>query len=188
MAKLVSINQKVNELVRLAQSSNQKAQLALYDRYSGKMLSVCRQYIKDLQFAEDIMIIAFHKAFININKYEPFGSFEGWLRQIMIRECISYLRVHKNKFGLIEIDEYHFRQQPVDVLNDETDEIQNAIDHLPIGCKTVFNLYVIDGYKHKEIAELLDVSIGTSKSQLSHAKKLLKKSLANLKPKKNGTE
>lgn len=188
MAKLVSINQKVNELVRLAQSSNQKAQLSLYDRYSGKMLSVCRQYIKDLQFAEDIMITAFHKAFININKYEPFGSFEGWLRQIMIRECISYLRVHKNKFGLVEIDEDYFHQQPIDTFSNETDEIQNAIDHLPVGCKTVFNLYVIDGYKHKEIAELLDVNIGTSKSQLSHAKKLLKNSLANLKPKKNGTE
>ncbi|WGD34677.1 sigma-70 family RNA polymerase sigma factor [Olleya sp. YS] len=188
MAKLVPINQNVNELVRLAQSSNQKAQLALYDRYSGQMLSVCRQYIKDLQFAEDTMITAFTKAFLNINKYQPFGSFEGWLRQIMIRECISYLRVHKNKFGVVEIDDHYFVQKPFDSLSNDTDQIQNAIDSLPIGCKTVFNLFVIDGYKHQEIARLLKISIGTSKSQLSHAKRLLKNSLANLKSKNNGTE
>jgi RNA polymerase sigma-70 factor (ECF subfamily) len=188
MAKLVPINQSVNELIGLAKKSNQKAQLALYDKYSGKMLSVCRLYIKDLQFAEDVMITAFHKAFLNINMFEPYGSFEGWLRRIMIREAISYLRIQKNKFNVVEIGDYHFVQQTFNTSRNVSSEIQIALDQLPVGCKTVFNLYVIDGYKHQEIAELLSISIGTSKSQLSHAKKLLKKRLANLKSRDNGTE
>ncbi|RED45494.1 RNA polymerase sigma-70 factor (ECF subfamily) [Winogradskyella eximia] len=188
MSKLVSINQNVSELVGLAQKSNQKAQLALYDTFSGKMLGVCRQYIKDLQFAEDVMITSFHKAFQNINKYEPYGSFEGWLRRIMVRECISYLRIQKNKFNVVEIGDYYFTQ-PVSTTDNSTSEIiQNAVDQLPIGCKTIFNLYVIEGYKHREISELLNVSIGTSKSQLAHAKKLLKSSLANLNNTENGTQ
>ena len=73
-------------------------------------------------------------------------------------------------------------------LNSTSEIIQNAVDRLPIGCKTIFNLYVIEGYKHREISELLNVSIGTSKSQLAHAKKLLKSSLANLNNTENGTQ
>ncbi|OBX21742.1 MULTISPECIES: RNA polymerase sigma factor [Bizionia] len=189
MAKIRPINQKIDELIRLAKASNHKAQLALYDKYSNKMLGVCRQYIKNLQFAEDVMITAFHKAFVNINKYEPYGSFEGWLRRIMVRESISYLRIQKNQFNVVEIEDYHFIQQPArTTLNDQLDVIQNAIDTLPIGCKTVFNLYVIEGYKHYEIADLLTISIGTSKSQLAHARKLLQNQLANLNSESNGTE
>jgi RNA polymerase sigma-70 factor (ECF subfamily) len=187
MSKLVTINISVKELVELAQASNQKAQLALYDRFSAKMLGACRAYIKDLQFAEDVMITAFHKAFLNIEKYEPYGSFEGWLRRIMVRECISYLRVQKNKFNTVEIEDYHLEHDSINVKDSDSDVIAGVLDELPVGCKTVFNLYVIENYKHKEIAELLNISIGTSKSQLAHAKKLLKARLANLKLKNNGT-
>lgn len=186
MSKLIPINKNINELISLAKTSNQKAQLALYDRYSAKMLSVCRQYIKDLQFAEDVMVTAFYKAFKNIKKFKPYGSFEAWLRRIMIRECISYLRVQKNKFNVVEIKDYYFTQHPQSTSSNISDEIQNAIDQLPVGCKTVFNLYTIDGYKHKEIAELLKISVSTSKSQLAHAKKLLRSYLVNLKLKNYG--
>lgn len=188
MSKLVTINQSVNALVELAKESNQKAQLALYDKFSGKMLGICRQYIKDVQFAEDVMITAFHKAFQNIDTYEPYGSFEGWLRRIMVRECISYLRIQKNKFNVVEIGDYYFAQSVFQTDGSISDVIQNAVDQLPIGCKTIFNLYVIEGYKHQEIAALLKISTGTSKSQLSHAKKLLKNSLSHLYLKENGTK
>lgn len=151
------------------------------------MLGCCRHYIKDLQFAEDVMITAFHKAFLNINTYEPYGSFEGWLRRIMVRDCISYLRIQKNKFNTVEIQDYHIKQPVFDTFSSEADTIQYLVDLLPIGCKTVFNLYVIEGYKHREIAEVLNISVGTSKSQLSHAKKLLKTQLVNLKTRQNGT-
>lgn len=188
MAKLVPIHQNVDELIRLAKQSNQKAQLAIYDRFSAKMLGLCRQYIKDLHFAEDVMITAFHKGFQNIHKYEPYGSFEAWLRQIMIRECISYLRVQKNKFSVVEIKDYQFIQQPTNKFSTQAHEIQSALDLLPIGCKTVFNLYIIEGYKHREIADLLGVSVGTSKSQFAHAKKLLKCFLTTINAKHNGTQ
>lgn len=189
MAKILPINQKVDELIRLAKASNHKAQLALYDKYSDRMLGVCRQYIKDLQFAEDVMITAFHKAFVNIEKYEPYGSFEGWLRRIMVRESISFLRVQKNQFHVVEIEDSHFVQQPLKTtLNDQSEVVQNAIDKLPIGCKTVFNLYVVEEYKHHEIADLLKISIGTSKSQLAHARKLLQNQLAHLNLESNGTK
>ena len=188
MSKLLPINQSINELVSLAKVSNQKAQLALYDKYSAKMLGVCRQYIKDLQFAEDVMITAFHKSLQNIHKYEPYGSYEAWLRQIMVRECISYLRVQKNKFSVIEVYDYHLGSETFNTSASISGEIQRAIDQLPVGCRTVFNLYVIEGYKHREIAELLSISSGTSKSQLAHAKKLLKAYLNNLNLKNYGTE
>ncbi|MGJ8550364.1 RNA polymerase sigma factor [Winogradskyella wichelsiae] len=188
MSKLRTINQSVDLLVELAKEYNQKAQLALYDKYSGKMLGVCRQYIRDLQYAEDVMITAFHKAFQNIEKYEPYGSFEGWLRRIMVRECISYLRIHKNKFNVVEIGDYHFIQPASKTEDLTSDVIQKAVDQLPTGCKAIFNLYVIEGYKHREIAVLLKISIGTSKSQLAHAKKLLKNSLIQLNLKENGTK
>ena len=188
MSKLVPINISVKELVALAQASNQKAQLVLYDRFSAKMLGACRAYIKDLQFAEDVMISAFHKAFLNIHKYEPYGSFEGWLRRIMVRECISYLRVQKNKFNTVEIEDYHIEKESIKDTSTDSDVIAGVLDELPVGCKTVFNLYVLEDYKHKEIAELLNISIGTSKSQLAHAKKLLKIRLASLKLKNNGTQ
>ena len=189
MTKLISINQNVDKLVKEAKASNQKAQLALYDRYSAKMLGACRQYIKDLQYAEDVMITAFHKALLNIKKYEPHGSFEAWLRQIMVRECISYLRIQKNKFNTVEISDSYFTQKPQHILCEDFDTVQHAIDQLPVGCKTIFNLYVIEGYKHQEIADLLGISAGTSKSQLAHAKKLLRKHLLNLNSKyNNGTE
>lgn len=186
MSKLISMNQSVNELIRLAKKSNQKAQLTLYDLYAPKMLSTCRQYINDLQFAEDTMLIGFQKTFQNLNKYEPTGSFEAWLRKIMIRECISYLRIRKNKFDVVEIYDHYFSVQVVENYDETLNDVQSAIDKLPVGCKTVFNLFVIDGYKHKEIAELLKISVGTSKSQLAHAKSLLRAQLAHLKPNNYG--
>ncbi len=187
MPKLISMNQSVKELIRLAKTSNQKAQLALYDLYAPKMLSVCRQYIRDLQFAEDVMLIGFQKTLQNINKYKPIGSFEAWLRQIMVRECISYLRVQKNRFSVVEVYNHNFSNQVIENYDNTLDDVQSAIDSLPVGCRTVFNLYVLEGYKHKEIAELLRISLGTSKSQLAHAKTLLRKRLAHLKSNYYGT-
>lgn len=186
MAKRIFMTHNVNRLVELAKKSDRKAQLALYDMYASKMLGVCQQYIRDKHFAEDTMLVAFHKALSNLKKYDPYGSFEGWLRRIMVRECISYLRVQKNKFDVVELEEYTFQNEFVTITNEE-DEVQQAINTLPVGCKTVFNLFVVEGYSHKEISVLLKISVGTSKSQLSHAKKLLKCKLSQVNEKENGT-
>ncbi len=166
------------KVINLHQENNRFAQQQVYSRFSPKMLSVCRQYIKDLHQAEDIMITAFMKVFTNLKHFEHKGSFEGWVRRIMINECISYIRVQK-KINFIE-DEYYTEEGFNNIdSNLNVEEIQFLIDSLPDGCRMIFNLYVVEGYKHQEIAAMLFINEGTSKSQLSHARKMLKEKMSN---------
>jgi RNA polymerase sigma-70 factor (ECF subfamily) len=180
--KVINLHQEENETIDLAVANNRQAQQRIYSKFSPKMLSVCRQYIKDLQLAEDVMITAFMKVFVNLGRFENKGSFEGWIRRIMVNECISFIRVQK-KVHFIE-DSAGFEE--VDNVADiqfSIDDIQNLIDSLPDGYKIVFNLFVIEGYKHKEIASMLGISEGTSKSQFSHARRILKNQINILKNK-----
>lgn len=184
--KVIPLFQEEKKLIQLAVVQNRQAQQQLYARFSPKMLGVCRQYIKDLHHSEDVMITAFMKVFTNLKNFEHKGSFEGWIRRIMINECISYLRVnHKMHYS----DEENFVEESFDAIGDQfsADEIQSLIDTLPEGYKMVFNLYAIEGYKHQEIASLLGITEGTSKSQLSHAKKALQYQINSLKSRENGT-
>ena len=185
--KVINLHQEEQETIRLAVGNNRQAQQMIYAKYAPKMLSVCRQYIKDIQFAEDLMISSFMKVFVNLQKFENKGSFEGWIRRIMVNECISFLRVNK-KMKYTE-DEF-FVEESFDAIGDQfsVEEIQTLIDTLPEGYKMVFNLYAIEGYKHQEIAQLLGISEGTSKSQLSHARKMLQQQINCLKNKQNGTK
>ena len=133
------------------------------------MLGVCRQYVKDLHHAEDLLLQGFFKVFTNINKFENRGSFEGWIRKIMVNNCISYLR-KKNVFDLSDQD-FVFNDSATESLeNTSVEDIQNLIDQLPKGYKMVFNLYAIEGYKHSEIAKKMNISESTSKSQLFKAR------------------
>ena len=185
--KVINLHQEEKELIKLAVESNRHAQHQIYSKFSPRMLSVCRQYIKDLHQAEDIMIIAFMKAFTNLKKFKHEGSFEGWIRRIMINECISYIRVHK-KVMFIE-DENYFEESFNTIESQfSVEDLQFLIDRLPDGYKMVFNLYAIEGYKHQEIATLLGINEGTSKSQLSHARKMLQSNINKLKNYENGTE
>ena len=151
--KVIKLHQQLSVLIDLASANDRKAQQEIYTRFAPKMLSVCRMYIKDLQHAEDIMLTGFMKVFSKINNFEDAGSFEGWIRRIMINECLDKIRTAKKihfiddeteiKDGLGEID-----------CNLGIEEIQTAIDNLPEGYKMIFNLYAIEGYKHKEIADI----------------------------------
>jgi RNA polymerase sigma-70 factor (ECF subfamily) len=185
--KIIHLHQEETKLIKLAVENNRQAQQQLYSRFSSKMLSVCRQYIKDIQLAEDVMITAFMKVFTNLNKFEHKGSFEGWIRRIMVNECISYLRVQK-KVKFVE-DEIYV-EESFNAIDSKfsIDQIQFLIDALPDGYKMVFNLYAIEGYKHNEIAKMLGINEGTSKSQLSHARKMLRTQITILKKQDNGTE
>ncbi len=179
--KILPIRYTMNKSIKKAKKGDSRAQKAIYTQYSPKMLSVCRLYISGLHFAEDVMMKGFLKCFLHINNYQFKGSFEGWLRRIMVNECISYLRVQKNKF---EYQELHIveNQSKIDSFYIEqiaVEEIQQFIDELPIGCRTVFNLYAIEEYGHEEIAETLNISESTSRSQLFYARKLLKKKIKN---------
>lgn len=164
-----------SELINQVQNNNRAAQKQLFDRFSPTMLSTCRQYIKDLHNAEDVMLCAFMKVFQNMNQYRNDGSFEGWIRKIMIRESLSFLR-SKKEFDFID----DASQSILSVVSDQyetSNDYQKLIDDLPKGCRYIFVLNVIEGYKHQEIAEMLNISVGTSKSQLAYAKKLLKQQI-----------
>ena len=187
LMKIIHLHQEETEIIKLAVENNRQAQQQIYGRFSSKMLSVCRQYIKDIQLAEDVMITAFMKVFTNLKKFEHKGSFEGWIRRIMVNECISYIRVQKKvKFTEDEI----YVEESFNAMDSQfsTDQIQFLIDALPDGYKMVFNLYAIEGYKHNEIAKMLGINEGTSKSQLSHARKMLQTQINTLKKQDNGTE
>jgi RNA polymerase sigma-70 factor (ECF subfamily) len=185
--KVINLHNDEKELIELAVENNRHAQHQIYSKFSPKMLSVCRQYIKDIHQAEDVMITAFMKVFSNIKKFKHEGSFEGWIRRIMINECISYIRVQK-KVMFIE-DENYFEESFNNVESQfSVEDLQFLIDSLPDGYKMVFNLYAIEGYKHQEIAIMLGINEGTSKSQLSHARKMLQSNINKLNKYENGTE
>jgi len=185
--KVINLHQDEKDLIRLAAENNRHAQHQIYSKFSPKMLSVCRQYIKDIHQAEDIMITAFMKVFTNLKNFESKGSFEGWIRRIMVNESISFIRAQK-RVNFLE-DEYYKEESFNNIeSNFSVEDIQSLIDGLPDGYKMIFNLYAIEGYKHKEIAEMLNINEGTSKSQLSHARKMLQEQINKLKNYENGTE
>jgi RNA polymerase sigma-70 factor, ECF subfamily len=171
----------------MAAENNRQAQQMIYSKYAPKMLGVCRQYIKDLHQAEDLMITAFMKVFTHLKNFEHKGSFEGWIRRIIVNECISAIRAQK-KVSFLE-DEYYKEESFNNIeSNFSVDDIQFLIDSLPEGYKMIFNLFAIEGYKHQEIATMLGISESTSKSQLHHARKMLQNQVLKLKNYSNGTE
>lgn len=185
--KVINLHQHEKEVIELAVENNRHAQHQIYSKFAPKMLSVCRQYIKDVHQAEDVMITAFMKAFTNLKNFEHKGSFEGWIRRIMINECISYIRVQK-KVTFIE-DEYYVEEKHNYFESQfAVEDIQFLIDNLPDGYRMVFNLYCIEGFKHQEISSMLGINEGTSKSQLYHARKMLQDTIIKLKNYSNGTE
>lgn len=169
--KIIPIKYSEEKLIEQVKQQNRLAQKQLYDRFSPKLLSTCRQYIKDIHEAEDVMLMGFMKIFQNIGQYKFAGSFEGWMRRIMIYESIDFIR-QKKQIATEDVsykEECHFENDSLY----EVEAIQKLIDDLPEGCKMVFVLSIVEGYKHQEIAEMLQISVGTSKSQLAHARKLL---------------
>ena len=185
--KVIALHQDEHNIIKLATENNRHAQQQIYAKCAPKMLSVCRQYIKDVQQAEDVMITAFMKVFVHLKNFEGKGSFEGWIRRIMVNESISFIRAQK-KVQFVE--DQNVQEQSFNNIesNLSLDDIQFLIDALPEGYKMIFNLYAIDGYKHKEIAEMLGINEGTSKSQLSHARKMLQDLLNKTKNYHNGTQ
>jgi len=151
------------------------AQKQLYDRYSPLLFSVCRRYLRAREDAEEALVSGFFKVFSQIASFSGQGSFEGWMRRIVINEALMMLR--KSQLLIFPGDEVIQFDQP-DGFSIEADlsarEIMVLLDELPNGYRTVFNLYIIEGYKHQEIADLLGISINTSKSQLILAKEKLR--------------
>jgi RNA polymerase sigma-70 factor (ECF subfamily) len=172
---------KEQELIRDCKKGKSAAQKAVYEKYAAMMLAVCIRYIKDRMEAEHVMVGGMVKVFKNVEQFQEQGSFEGWIRRIMVNESLMYLRKHKNMSLTQDIDD--MREEPnYDGLGDilGAAALLQLIEELPVGYRTVFNLYAIEGYKHEEIGEMLGISTGTSKSQLNRARKLLQKQLIEL--------
>lgn len=175
--KIVPLQLDEKKLLQRALRKDRRAQRNLYELHSPKMLSVCRMYIKDLHHAEDVMLRGFFKVFKNLKSYKGKGSFEGWVRKIMIREALDFLRSQKKQGYSEELREDQSVTENIFEHKIEIDEIQKQIDSLPEGYKNVLLLYTVEGYKHHEIAEMLGISENTSKSQLSKARKALKEKM-----------
>jgi RNA polymerase sigma-70 factor (ECF subfamily) len=171
--KVIQLHKNETVLIKKAIKNNREAQHVLFELHAPKMLSICRYYIKDVQHAEEAMLNGFFKVFKYLKNYKAEGSFEGWVRRIMVRESISFLRQQKHiEFSVEKIEETNDFSTQINT-EFEVAEIQKLIDSLPEGYKMVFVMYAIEGYKHAEIAELLKITEGTSKSQLFKARKLL---------------
>lgn len=179
--KVIPLFKNESSLIKRAAKNNRKAQQQLFQQHSGKMLSVCRMYIRDREQAESVMLAGFLKVFSHLKDFKAEGSFEGWIRRIMVREAISFLRRNKEmRFSedIIKGSEESFNDIEANI---NADHIQRLIDALPEGYKVVFVMYAIEGYKHREIAQILKIDSGTSKSQLFKARKMLQKQLETLK-------
>jgi RNA polymerase sigma-70 factor (ECF subfamily) len=185
--KVVQLYHNNTELIQRAANHNREAQHKLFEIHAPKMLSVCRYYVKDVQKAEEVMLNGFFKAFTNLNSFKNEGSFEGWMRKIMVRESISFLRQQKPiEFSIEEVEPSNDYSNAMET-SLEVNDIQQLIDELPEGYKMVFVMYAIEGYKHHEIAELLNISEGTSKSQLFKARQMLQQKIKELNTTSYGT-
>jgi RNA polymerase sigma factor (sigma-70 family) len=168
------------ELIQACKRRDRKAQESVFNRFAGKMMAVCKRYLGSGPLAEDVLMEGFMKVFTKIDLFQEQGSFEGWVRRIMINEALMALR----KEGKMKFQNTDFGieiSQAEDVfVNLHVEELNKMIENLPLGYKTVFNLYAIEGYTHPEIAEMLGIQEGTSKSQLSRARTLLQQKLNEL--------
>ncbi|MFZ9848730.1 MAG: RNA polymerase sigma factor [Flavobacteriales bacterium] len=174
-------------IIRGCIDGDRRSQQRLYEAYYGKMMAVCRRYAKDNDEALDIFQEAFIKVFNNIHKYGDKGSFEGWIRRIMVNTAIDFIRRAKAGGQTVELTDRHTdtmgnhddEDEGDSILgNVSYDELLKCVQNLSPAYKQVFNLYVVDGYQHQEIAEMLNISVGTSKSNLAKAKMNLRKFLS----------
>ena len=166
------------ELIAACVRGEHRAQRQLYDQLAGLMLTVCRRYLKRREEAEEALLLGFAKMFRALPNYRFEGSFEGWVRRIMVNEALMQLRQRE----LLTVSFEEFVQPDNLAVTPATADTQlqaedllNLLATLPAGYRTVFNLYALEGYGHQEIAELLGISEGTSKSQLSKARALLQR-------------
>ncbi|WP_181306295.1 sigma-70 family RNA polymerase sigma factor [Rufibacter sp. XAAS-G3-1] len=168
-----------SELVLALQKGDAKAQRILYDRYAGPMMGVCMRYLKNEMDAEEVLINGFMKVYQHVDKFEQKGSFEGWVRRIMVNEALQQLRKQEPMHLAIDKEHIHLASEDATADSDmSAEEMLELLQDLPAGYRAVFNLYAIEGYSHKEIADMLHISEGTSKSQLSKARAMLQRMLA----------
>lgn len=168
-------------LVKGCIKNDRKFQELLYRKFSREMYSICLAYESDRDEAKDILQDGFIKIFLSIKTFDNQGSLKGWIRRIITNTAIDYWRKSAKGNLLLSLDELSPYDHPFDTSNSAVNisDILNMVNKLPSGAKMIFNLYALEGYSHKEIAEKLKISVGTSKSQVNRARQLLQQYLGD---------
>ena len=178
----------IDSLLDGCQRGDRKSQENLYKTLASKMLAVCQRYAKDNFEAEDMLQMGFIKVFRKIGDFRNEGSLEGWIRRIMVNTSIEVYRKNLRSLSVVDIGEV--REQPqttFDMSGLETKDLLKLIQQLSNGYRMVFNMYVIEGFSHREIGETLGITEGASKSQLSRARAILKEKLIRMEGLNYGT-
>lgn len=169
-----------SDLIKGCLSGSRKMQEALYTRFASKMYAVCLRYSKNADDAQDLLQEGFIKIYKNLEKYRGDGSFEGWVRRIFVNTSIEHLRKTVNINQLSETHENTIEDSEWNALDNFAEkDIIKMVQELSPGYRQVFNMYVVEGYSHKEIADMLGISEGTSKSQLARSKAILQKMISD---------
>ncbi len=170
-------------LIQECIAGNRTSQERLYKYFAPKMFAICLRYANNHQSAEDILQEGFIKVFNHLDKFRGDGSFEGWIKRVFINTSIEHYRKATITQRYVEIDSaYHVSCKDEDAVSKlSRKDLLSVIQQLPIGYRTVFNLYAIEGFTHREIAAKLTISEGTSKSQLARARAMLHRMLKNIK-------
>ncbi len=175
--------EEVKSLIDGCMKGERRSQDLLYRKYASLLFGVCLRYAKNKMEAEDVLQEVFVKIYNNISSYHHDGSFEGWLRRIAVNTSITHYRKNLKHAFQEDIDNVVFQQNDPAQFNEleyTQEEMMSCIAKLPTGYRTVFNLYVVEGFMHKEIADMLNIDVNTSKSQLSRAKAYLQKELEDI--------
>jgi len=167
------------DLIEACVKGDRLAQRNLYDIFSKKMYVICLRYTKSQQEAEDVLQESFIKVFRNLSGYRGESRLDYWIKRIVINTALNSQRKKLYMYPMVDIEDVKNEFDQSKTLSEfQMEELLKMIRELPAGCQTVFNLFAIEGYSHKEIAEMLDVSEGTSKSQFARARKLLQEKIA----------
>ncbi len=169
---------KETDLIQGCIKKDSIAQHALFEKYAGILMSICRRYAKDQPEAEDMLQDSFISIFSHISQFKSTGSFEGWLKRITVNTAIGILQKRKVKIVAISDDQYEIESPDVNILSDlDNEDLLKLINQLPDGYRMIFNLYVMEGYSHDEIGGMLKIKPATSRSQLSKARVMLKEKI-----------
>lgn len=171
-----STSMSIEQIIERCARKDARAQKMLYEMFGPRLFAICHRYASSEQEAQDILQDGFIKIFEKIDLYKGEGSFEGWMRRIVVNTALDLLRKNKKLRYQVDIDAISYSLSSNDsVMSDlAAEELLRILQGIPVGYRTVFNLYAIEGYSHKEIAEQLEITISTSKSQFSRAKAVLR--------------
>jgi RNA polymerase sigma factor (sigma-70 family) len=178
----------IDELLKRCKAGERKAQELLYKQFASKMMGVCLRYATDRMEAEDMLQNGFIRVFQKMNDYRGDGSFEGWVRRIMVHGSIEYYRRHHKMLQVVDVDDEGIEHSvnAVAIANLDAKDLMLLIQKLSPGYRMVFNLYAIEGYSHREIGGIMGITEGASKSQLSRARTILKEQVTKSEGEKYG--